>query len=104
MEQTMTRSIFTTGACSVALIATAAGIGVRAQDTAGPSADTSAARAEEPNAQLSRADRKFVEDAAAGGLTEVQWGRLAQQKAANEQVKQFAAWPQGVSAAVKAGR
>jgi putative membrane protein len=35
-------------------------------------------------------DKKFVKDAAVGGLTEVELGKLAQQKASSPDVKQFA--------------
>lgn len=41
--------------------------------------------------QVSRADRSFVEKAAQGGMAEVELGKLAQQKASNEQVRQFGA-------------
>jgi putative membrane protein len=40
--------------------------------------------------QLSSGDRSFVENAAAGGLAEVQDAKLAQQKSASNDVKQFA--------------
>ena len=40
---------------------------------------------------LSRSDRDFVEKAAKGGLSEVELGKLAQEKAANQQVKDFGA-------------
>ena len=52
------------------------------------------ARAETNPAAASKipaADRSFVEKAAGGGLAEVELGRLAQRKAANEQVKKFGA-------------
>jgi putative membrane protein len=39
---------------------------------------------------LDRGDRKFVEEAAAGGMAEVAHGRAAAQKATNPQVKAFA--------------
>ena len=42
-----------------------------------------------PAANLARGDRKFIEEAAQGGMAEVQLGQLAQQKASNDQVKQF---------------
>ena len=41
--------------------------------------------------QLSKMDRNFVKDAAIGGMAEVELGKLAQQKAQDDQVKQFGA-------------
>ena len=38
---------------------------------------------------LDKTDRNFVEKAAGGGLAEVEMGRMAQDKAQNDQVKQF---------------
>ncbi len=40
-------------------------------------------------AKVSSADKAFVQKAAIGGMAEVQMGRLAQQKAGSDQVKQF---------------
>jgi putative membrane protein len=40
-------------------------------------------------AKLSHGDRKFIEEAAKGGMAEVQLGKLAAEKAENPQVKQF---------------
>lgn len=40
---------------------------------------------------LARGDRNFIEEAAKGGLAEVELGNLAQQKAQNQQVKDFGA-------------
>lgn len=42
------------------------------------------------SAALSSADRNFVEQAASGGMAEVQTAQLAQQRSASPQVKQFA--------------
>jgi putative membrane protein len=42
------------------------------------------------SAELSSADRSFVEQAAAGGLAEVQDAQLAEQKSASNDIKQFA--------------
>ena len=38
---------------------------------------------------LDHADRKFIEEAAKGGMAEVELGQIAQQKAQNPQVKEF---------------
>jgi len=46
--------------------------------------------AESSGANLSAADRAFVQKAAQGGLAEVQLAQLAQQKTSNADVKQFA--------------
>lgn len=40
-------------------------------------------------AELARADRRFVEQAAADGMAEVELGRLAQQRAASDEVRRF---------------
>ena len=51
------------------------------------------ATASQPAGQNGRrvADHKFMKKAAAGGLTEVEMGKLAQTQAASDQVKQFGA-------------
>ncbi len=41
------------------------------------------------NTTLSSSDEKFIEEAARGGLAEVQFGQLAEQKAQSSEVKQF---------------
>jgi putative membrane protein len=41
-------------------------------------------------AQISHGERKFVEEAAKGGMSEVELGQFAQEHASNPQVKQFA--------------
>jgi len=72
-----------------ALLVAMASTPVLAQtDTTRPAAATADAGAK---ATLGGADRQFVERAASGGLTEVEMGKMAQQKAANDQVKLFAA-------------
>ena len=40
---------------------------------------------------LSHGERKFIEEAAKGGMSEVELGQFAQERASNPQVKQFAA-------------
>jgi putative membrane protein len=71
----------------VSLALPAAAIAQNDQQTPSqPSAGTS----QRPgNAQLAAADRKFVHDAAVGGMLEVELGKLAVQKATSEQVRQF---------------
>ncbi|HUP96452.1 MAG TPA: DUF4142 domain-containing protein [Usitatibacter sp.] len=73
--------------------------GSQAASSATPSATTSqtatqpsksSAKSEaRSGAQLAGDERKFVEKAAMHGMAEVELGKLAQQKASNEQVKQF---------------
>src|SRR6185369_10192194 len=52
-------------------------------------APTSTTSSMQSTAKLSPADKTFVQKAAIGGLAEVEMGKLAQQKAASDQVKQF---------------
>lgn len=58
---------------TIAAVAACAGFGAAAQG----------------GTSLDAADRKFVTEAASGGMTEVELGKLAQQQAANAQVKEF---------------
>jgi len=48
-------------------------------------------QSQSPSAKLSHADREFIEDAARGGMAEVELGQFAQQHASGDPVKQFAA-------------
>jgi putative membrane protein len=57
----------------------------------GPSSGESAAARSSGDTRIADQDRKFVEKAAMGGIAEVELGKLAQQKATNDQVKQFGA-------------
>ena len=43
----------------------------------------------EKSSSVSSADKKFVENAAKGGMMEVAWGKAAASRAANSDVKQF---------------
>jgi putative membrane protein len=56
---------------------------MNATSTTGASSTTASA------ANLSEADKKFIVEAAEGGMMEVQGGQVAQQKAANDRVKAF---------------
>jgi len=48
-------------------------------------------RAAPPPPQMSRADMNFMKEAATGGMAEVELGKLAQQNAQSDDVKQFGA-------------
>jgi putative membrane protein len=76
---------------SVALVASALALslGAQAQGTTSSTAAASAAR-DAKRADVARADRKFIENAAMSGMAEVEMGKLAQQKASDAQVKDFA--------------
>jgi putative membrane protein len=58
-----------------------------AQGTAPPTGGAATGAA----AAMSQGDKKFIEDAAAGGMAEVELGKLAEQRASNPQVKQYGA-------------
>ena len=59
--------------------------GATTGSAAGPGAGRTAAK----ESQLNRSDRRFIENAAQGGLAEVELGKLAAQKAQSPDVKQF---------------
>ncbi len=52
-------------------------------------ADSSNSDTHNPKTVLSAADKKFVREAAQGGLAEVELGKLATEKASNDEVKKF---------------
>ncbi|MFP5406586.1 MAG: DUF4142 domain-containing protein [Gammaproteobacteria bacterium] len=94
-------------AIAVAVLSLGFAMGAAAQGTPAPSSGTNTSPAAPPGSSSSgtsassshdmkagkvpSADHKFIEKAARGGMAEVEMGRLAQQKATNEQVKQFGA-------------
>jgi putative membrane protein len=87
-ENVMAHHSFRRAALSAALLSLGLGMNaMAASPTAAPA--TPASTAAGSDAKLAHADRKFIEDAAKGGMAEVELGKLAQQKASNEQVKQF---------------
>jgi putative membrane protein len=63
---------------------------VHAQAASAPP-DAASPAAKPGTSSLARADRRFIEKAAQGGVEEVELATLAQQRAASEPVKQFAA-------------
>ena len=69
----------------IALLAAASSASAQATGNA----PTSTPSSMQSTARLSPADKTFVQKAAIGGLAEVEMGKLAQQKAASDQVKQF---------------
>jgi putative membrane protein len=63
----------------------------QANSSRAPSGETAGTAKSGSGANVSDADRKFIEKAAMGGVVEVEMGKLAQQKASSDQVKQFGA-------------
>jgi putative membrane protein len=56
-----------------------------------PHPTTSTSQQQKQKQHLSQKDKQFVHEAAIGGMAEVQLGKLAQQNAQDDQVKQFGA-------------
>ena len=98
----MSQRVFNRKALCIAIVALGASLGASAQyksDTpatsgtsqqAGRSDTSGKSGASHEASKLDSAERKFVEKAAIDGMAEVELGKLAQQKAASDQVKQFA--------------
>ena len=88
----MIRSTFKFTPCAVAIAAVLACGAVGAQQSTRPSAGDAATTTKAGGkSELAAADRKFIAEAASGGMAEVELGKLAQEKAASDQVKQFGA-------------
>jgi putative membrane protein len=89
----MYQTTFKSTACGIAVAALLACGAVRAQQDATRPAggDTATATKSGGKSELAQADRKFIAEAASGGMAEVELGKLAQAKASSEQVKQFGA-------------
>ena len=83
---------FHQSAIAAAVLSLAVPAGAIAQaTTSGPAAPAKPAGVTKSEAaKVARSDSKFMETAAVDGMAEVQMGQLAQQKAASDQVKQFA--------------
>jgi putative membrane protein len=69
---------------------TMAGIGAAQPGSPSDTTHASSANQKSGDQKLSHGDKKFIEDAAKGGMFEVQSGQLAAQKASDAQVKEFA--------------
>ncbi|HUP30414.1 MAG TPA: DUF4142 domain-containing protein [Usitatibacter sp.] len=81
-------------AVAAAFTCAATGFDAAAQSSTAPATNSKAAPAAPAKApakgNLGSGERKFMEKAALDGMAEVQMGQLAQQKAQNPQVKEFA--------------
>lgn len=94
----MSQSMLKPSALCAAVLALGLAAGASAQSTGGTrpgnqttGTDTMTKESTKIDGALASGDRKFVEKAVGGSMLEVQLGQMAQQKAANEQVKQFGA-------------
>ena len=54
-----------------------------------PPEQSGASKSEDKGAKLTRADETFIKDAAAGGMKEVELGKIAADKGVNDKVKEF---------------
>ena len=85
-------------ACGVAMAQTSSAPSTTSGPTTGstsagqtaPMAQPGTGTRNTPKAKLARSDRKFIENAAKGGLFEVQVAKLAESKASDQAVKDFA--------------
>lgn len=71
--------------------ALSAGAGGAAAQAATGASSAGAMKSAAGSTSMPGADKAFVQKAAIGGMAEVEMGKLAQQKASNDQVKQFGA-------------
>ena len=61
------------------------------KDPSGPASIAETTGKDKTDSSLSMSDKKFIEDAAQGGMTEVQLGQIAEQKGNSPDVKEFGA-------------
>jgi putative membrane protein len=74
---------------TTAVVLIAAAAGAQQPGATGGGSSTRSSGAAPASAAISSGDRKFITEAAAGGLAEVQLGQLATEKASSADVKQF---------------
>lgn len=93
----MSHSRFRKSALAAAVLSLGFSMGALAQDSAGSSASgtpssatgTTSARSTTGSGGIARSDRRFLEEAYMGSMAEVRLGKLAQDKASSQEVKDF---------------
>src|SRR5690348_3421189 len=76
---------------SVSLLALTAAAPALAQTASTPASPSATAQMGAGQA-LNQQDQKFVQEAAAGGIAEVEMGKLAEQRAAEPAIREFGRW------------
>jgi putative membrane protein len=88
-QQLLKRTILAAALLSLTAAVPLAAGAAGAADNASSSTSAKSSTMTQAKNELSSSDKKFVENAAQGGVAEVEMGKLAAQKAQNAEVKQF---------------